>query len=271
MEFRRSEPAEHVVGRRWRADEDHHRYDGAAGDEGRRCRYRQPWRAAGKISHSINLGVTSTGPLRSSRVAHRRQGRDRRCHPAAETLDEQNIPESGRWVVLPTWATTLIKMSELREAYLSGDATSICATAASAWSTASRSTSNLLPAGTAAGLVAGEYLMYAGYAHGLTFASQMTKMETMRPSRPSAPWVLRTALTRSSCTPGDALLDFGVTANNTCRRGPSLLCWYVEPPQHCFYCCRLRGHWQSECRWLILWRFVSGCVGWRRSVYWICQ
>ena len=53
--------------------------------------------------------------------------------------------------------------------------------AALAWSTASRSIRpNLLPNGTAAGLVAGEYLMYAGHAHGLTFASQMTKMETLR-------------------------------------------------------------------------------------------
>ena len=40
-------------------------------------------------------------------------------------LDEQNIPEQGRWIVMPAWAAALIKASELRQAYLSGDQTSI--------------------------------------------------------------------------------------------------------------------------------------------------
>ena len=41
--------------------------------------------------------------------------------------------------------------------------------------------SNLLPSGVAGTLAAGEYAMYAGHAHGLTFASQMTKLETLAP------------------------------------------------------------------------------------------
>ena len=40
--------------------------------------------------------------------------------------------------------------------------------------------SNLLPAGVAGGLAAGEYAMYAGHSHGLTFASQVSKVETLR-------------------------------------------------------------------------------------------
>jgi hypothetical protein len=66
---------------------------------------------------------------------------------------------------------------ELREAYLSGDATDVAQ-----WP--HRHGGSLYPvyvepasSGVAAGLVAGEYMMYAGHAHGLTFASQMTKME----------------------------------------------------------------------------------------------
>ena len=138
---------------------------------------------AGKITHNINLGVTSTGPL--AVVAR---------SPAAgkveivdvilrlgQTLDEQNIPETGRWVVMPTWAATLIKMSELREAYLSGDATSILRNGRIGMvDRFTIYTSNLIPSGAAAGLVADEYLIYAGHAHGMTFASQMTKMETLR-------------------------------------------------------------------------------------------
>ena len=37
-----------------------------------------------------------------------------------QVLDEQNIPETGRWVVLPAWISSQIKMSELRDASLTG-------------------------------------------------------------------------------------------------------------------------------------------------------
>ena len=40
-------------------------------------------------------------------------------------LDEQNIPETGRWIVMPTWATFQLKRSELREVFVSGDQVSI--------------------------------------------------------------------------------------------------------------------------------------------------
>jgi len=43
--------------------------------------------------------------------------------------------------------------------------------------------SNLLPKGPITGppaLAAGEWVIYAGHPHGLTFASQMTNMETLR-------------------------------------------------------------------------------------------
>ena len=40
-------------------------------------------------------------------------------------LDEKNIPESGRWLVLPPWVCGMIKKSELRDASLAGDGTSI--------------------------------------------------------------------------------------------------------------------------------------------------
>ena len=99
----------------------------------------------------------------------------------AQCLDEYNIPEVGRWVVLPVWAGTLIKKSELRQAFLSGDGTSMVRNGKLGM--VDRFTiyaSNLLPAGVAGGLAAGEYAMYAGHAHGLTFASQMTKTETLR-------------------------------------------------------------------------------------------
>jgi hypothetical protein len=43
--------------------------------------------------------------------------------------------------------------------------------------------SNLLPNGVAAGLAAGEWVIFGGHAHGLTFASQLTNVETIRSER----------------------------------------------------------------------------------------
>lgn len=36
-------------------------------------------------------------------------------------LDEQNVPETGRWIVIPTWMAGLIKKSDLKDASMTGD------------------------------------------------------------------------------------------------------------------------------------------------------
>lgn len=137
---------------------------------------------AGRISGDVNLGVTGTPVVvvaRSPTVGQveiidiiLRLG---------QVLDEQNIPETGRWLIIPTWASTMIKQSELRQAYLSGDPTSMLRNGRIGM--VDRFTiysSNLMPAGVSGGLAAGEYVMYAGSSHGLTFASQISKVETLR-------------------------------------------------------------------------------------------
>ncbi|MCB0627956.1 MAG: hypothetical protein KDC43_29525 [Saprospiraceae bacterium] len=40
-------------------------------------------------------------------------------------LDEQSVPEEGRYVVLPPWACGLVKKSDLQDASLAGDGTSL--------------------------------------------------------------------------------------------------------------------------------------------------
>jgi len=140
--------------------------------------------AAGAISGSINLGVTGTplAVVANSPSVGQVDILDVLLR-LGQTLDEQNIPETGRWVVLPTWAATLIKRSELRQAYLSGDAVSMLRNGRMGM--VDRFTlysSNLLPSGTNVG-ASGEYVIYAGHAHGLTFASQFTKLETIRSER----------------------------------------------------------------------------------------
>jgi len=138
--------------------------------------------AAGAITAGVNLGASGTPVTVVARNATAGQVEilDLILRLGL-VLDEQNIPETGRWVVMPTWAATMLKGSELRDAALTGDGVSVLRNGRLGM--IDRFTiysSNLLPAGVAGTLAAGEYVMYAGHAHGLTFASQMTKMETIR-------------------------------------------------------------------------------------------
>lgn len=144
----------------------------------------------GRLSAGINLGVTGT-PLVLGSVAgtsgntgadtaHARKVIDS-IIDFGLVLDEQRVPETGRWVVLPPWAAAMIKRSAFQQAYLTGDAVSIARNGRLGM--IDRFTiyvSNLLPSGTAGGLASGEYAVYFGHSLGLTFASQMTKVETLR-------------------------------------------------------------------------------------------
>ena len=137
---------------------------------------------AGLISGDVPLGVT-TAPL--TLVARNPAGAEVEIIDLitrlGQVLDEQNIPESGRWLIIPAWAAAMIKRSELRDASLTGDGASMLRNGRLGM--IDRFTlymSNLLPAGVAGGLAAGEFAVYAGHSHGFTFASQMTKMETLR-------------------------------------------------------------------------------------------
>jgi hypothetical protein len=137
---------------------------------------------AGAISAAINLGATTT-PLalvNADPASGEVEVLDMLLR-LGQTLDERNIPETGRWVVIPTWAATLIKRSELRQAFVAGDGVSMLRNGRIGMvDRFTIYTSNLLPSGVAGGLAAGEYAIYAGHAHGLTFASQFSKVETLR-------------------------------------------------------------------------------------------
>ena len=140
---------------------------------------------AGAISGNINLGTSAspvatvgrnpgTGQVEIVDVLLR----------LGQALDELNIPETGRWAVMPTWATFQIKRSELRQVFLSGDQVTILRNGR--FGQVDRFTiyaSNLLPNGVAGGLAAGCFPIYAGHPHALTFASQMTNIETIRSER----------------------------------------------------------------------------------------
>ena len=99
---------------------------------------------------------------------------------AAKTLDELNIPEEGRYIVMSPEFISLLKQSELRQAYLTGDATSPLRNGQVG--TVDRFTvyqSNMLFTDTS-GATSGATNVLAGHPKAITFASQFTNSETVR-------------------------------------------------------------------------------------------
>ena len=128
---------------------------------------------AGKVSGNIDLG-TSGNPavLTPSTVLNY-------IVDMGTVLDEQNIPETGRWLVIPPWAAAMVKKSDLRNASISGDGSSMLRNGRLGM--IDRFTlfaSNLLPTATEGSATA--FNIFAGHPHGLTFASQISKVETLR-------------------------------------------------------------------------------------------
>lgn len=70
---------------------------------------------AGAISSSVNLGASGSayGLTKSNIIDY--------ITMVGQVLDEQNVPEQGRWMVLPAWACQRIKTSDLKDASLTGD------------------------------------------------------------------------------------------------------------------------------------------------------
>lgn len=121
---------------------------------------------AGRKSGNINLG-TSASPLTLTK------GNVVDSIVNMSTVaDEQNLPESDRFLVLPPSACARIKTSELKDASLSGDGTSTLRNGKvgmiDRWNIYSSNNLNV---------DSGKYDIIAGHKSALTFASQLTNME----------------------------------------------------------------------------------------------
>lgn len=131
---------------------------------------------AGAISGNINLGKTGASvQLTTSTVLAK-------ILDMGLVLDEQNVPETGRWLVIPAWVASILKQSELRQAYLTGDAESPYRNGKVG--TIDRFTvyvSNNLKRVTD-GADTCTYI-YAGTRDAISFASQVTEVETLRSER----------------------------------------------------------------------------------------
>jgi hypothetical protein len=75
---------------------------------------------AGAISGDINLGVDA-GTSREITTANVLDV----IVECGQVLSEQNIPEEGRWMVVPQWFKTRVLLSDLKDASLAGDGESI--------------------------------------------------------------------------------------------------------------------------------------------------
>ena len=129
---------------------------------------------AGRISANINLGAAGA-PVALTKVNIIDFLVDMN-----EVLQQQNIPESGRIAVLPFWAISLIKKSDLKDASMSGDGVSVMRNGrAGMIDGLTLYSSNNLPNVTD-GAITNVSNIYVGHKNALTFASQLVKTETLR-------------------------------------------------------------------------------------------
>lgn len=128
---------------------------------------------AGVKSGAFNLGVAGT-PVQVTKVNVLDYIVD-----CGSVLDEQNVPETGRWMVIPVWMANLIKKSDLKDASMTGDAKSPLRNGLLGM--IDRFTlynSNLLYHAVDTGH--DSYNVLFGTKDAVTFASQLTETETLR-------------------------------------------------------------------------------------------
>jgi len=131
---------------------------------------------AGAVSSAFNLGTTGSPLTVSKDGAGGTSSVLDLIVDMGTVLDEANCPEQGRFLVIPARMAGLIKKSELKDASLTGDGTSVVRNGRLGM--IDRFTlyvSHNLKVTTST-----KYHLIAGTKMGLTFASQMTEMETLR-------------------------------------------------------------------------------------------
>jgi hypothetical protein len=148
---------------------------------------------AGAKSGSYNLGLhTAPVTLTASNVLQK-------ILEMASVLDEQNVPESDRFLLIDPYTRALLMQSNLAQAQFMGDSVStvrngkigsidrftvyvtnqlpkIAAGASQPWTSGDGSETSVATTGTALKSRA----IIAGHKSAITFASQITKMETVR-------------------------------------------------------------------------------------------
>lgn len=128
---------------------------------------------AGRISANVNLGVTGA-PLQLTKTNVIDAMVD-----VGQVLDEANVPESDRFLVIPAWVAAMIKKSDLKDAALTGDSQTPLRNGRIGMIDrftvyVSHNLNSVIDTGNRS------FSILAGHKMGLTFASQMTNMESIR-------------------------------------------------------------------------------------------
>jgi len=141
---------------------------------------------AGALSGGLNLGATG---------APRQITKDTVLDlllDMGQALDEQNVPEDGRWAVLPAWMASLIKRSDLKQAYLTGDSVTplrngkigmidrFTVYISNNLTSVTDLGANATAGGSGADADTTAWNVMAGTRDAITFASQITNVETLR-------------------------------------------------------------------------------------------
>ena len=130
---------------------------------------------AGEQSGSYNLGTTGSPLTVTKDGASATTSVIDLIVDLGTVLDEANCPEAGRFLVIPAKMAGLIKKSELKDASLTGDGTSVVRNGRLGM--IDRFT---LYVSHNLNVSSGKTSLIAGHKMGFTFASQMTEMETIR-------------------------------------------------------------------------------------------
>jgi len=124
---------------------------------------------AGAISGNINLGITATpvSITKTNVVDH--------IVDMGLCLDENDVPETGRWIILPASMIARLKKSDLKDASAMGDGTSVLRNGRVGMIDRFTvySSNNL-------SVASGKYNIMAGTRDAISWAAQITKMETLR-------------------------------------------------------------------------------------------
>ena len=131
--------------------------------------------SAGRVSGNVNLGTQATAiDLSTTNVL------ETILH-LGQVLDEQNVPETGRFLLMPFWATTMLKMSDIKDASLTGDGSSPLRNGmVGRIDRFDAFNSNLLPTNAPGNADEWRTVIIAGHKDAATFATQLTKTESLR-------------------------------------------------------------------------------------------
>jgi hypothetical protein len=129
---------------------------------------------AGYRSGNVNLGVDG-----GASVALDKTNVIEKIIECGQVLDEIDVPEDDRWIIIPAWMASIIKMSDIKDASLAGDGTSIMRNGRlGIIGNFTLYQSNQLPTTADGSANTCHHIMF-GTKHAITFAAQITENENL--------------------------------------------------------------------------------------------